>query len=101
MLDDLISRLEAATSGSAALDREICELLTSDTTQWREYTRSLDAAMSLLPEGWSLYSLGQCSGWWEAELGDAATDPPRWAEATAKTGPIALCIACLKARACL
>lgn len=74
---DLISRLESATEGSADLDEEICRLVQhmrsgrwkavhdydygfalEDTvdggyTSVPAYTTSVDAALSLVPEGWN------------------------------------------------
>ncbi|HLZ67683.1 MAG TPA: hypothetical protein VKQ29_15745 [Aliidongia sp.] len=59
--------IEASHTGSAALDATIAEVLDLDPAP---YTRSLDAAMRLVPEGWSIAHLsqrtdgrGRISGW--------------------------------------
>lgn len=67
------------------------------------YTTSLDAALSLVPEGWmlkDLCELNRLSGvQWFAELhrrGEEYTNNDK--DAFALNGPLALCIAALKAR---
>jgi len=63
MSDDIIAALEAAEAGSRELDAEIWRFV--DPKEYeakigfvcsREYTTSIDAALSLVPEGWA-YSL--------------------------------------------
>ena len=127
----LIERLEAATEGSRELDAEIWETLggkieiryaskgpeghveqkrwiDKDGTWWQtslgtqtHFSTSLDAALTLAPEGWI----------WEVSNGYAAIAPVGWAdhhgevandvggsEANGNTAALALCIAALKAR---
>lgn len=67
------------------------------------YTASIDAAMTLVPEGWSI-GLGDLRGYdpivWRAHLRDHNDPDPmkrKWFEGHAPTAAIALCIAALKA----
>lgn len=120
---DLIARLEAATGPSLALDIEICRAFLPDTMfgskveSWfndvtvfgcntadgyrhldclraRAYTTSLDAALSLVPEGW------------EGNVGvnrPIANIYPKnlvthGHGVIAHTSPLALCIAALRAK---
>ena len=57
-MDKLIRDLEAATEGSRELDKEIADLtIGPDRIAYGEdarYTRSLDAARTLVREGWRL-----------------------------------------------
>ena len=120
-MTDLIARLEAATEGSLELDAEIWMTLYPN---WRNfprtedggwitdmgksaraygYTTSLDAAMTLVPEG-AFVELHispkgtSCDA--EVSLNDGkfliADDTVK--TSTAATAPLALCIAALKAR---
>lgn len=51
-LNELASMVEAATGFDPGLDRRIAEAVFGDSPVIaREYTRSLDAAMTLVPEG--------------------------------------------------
>jgi hypothetical protein len=51
--DELISALESATEGSRELDDQINEALGNDyETHCPRYTTSIDAALTLVPEGW-------------------------------------------------
>ena len=57
--DTIIAKLEAATEGSETLDVAICRAIggyTEDTPLWHvlDYTRSLDTAVTLVPDGMSL-----------------------------------------------
>jgi hypothetical protein len=51
-----LALIEASPAGSATLDAAIAEVLDLDQAP---YTRSLDAAMRLVPEGWSIAQLSQ------------------------------------------
>lgn len=68
----------------------------ADTVGIPRYTTSLDAAMTLVPEGWWFLDLTQDDGGWQAGVikpgYETGTDGPM------ATGPIALCIAALKAK---
>ncbi len=104
IIDDLIARLEAASEGSEELNDAIdFELFGSDEA--RPYTTSLDAALTLVPEGWWLRSIEGCpqQNEWDAML-DQKTIP--WGKAIgcanenvgSPTPALAVCIAALKAR---
>jgi hypothetical protein len=135
-LAELIQVLEAAKKGSTGLDRLICETMSTVALDRRDdcfwafdhvgagsevmeldapstvhpYSTSIDAALELVPEGWS----------WHVRVlyrGDPATPPmiravvfhnatgmilsSEYCEAEAETAPIGLCIAALRARASL
>lgn len=127
-MQDLITRLEAATEGSRELDAEIAVRIKYPTyrypdpvsncapSSWVEawdrltgwsvgdplprYTRSIDAAMTLVPEGWRVHRMQESDdGRWSAfvvrkhGLGGISGD--EWAEWP--TPAIALTIAALKA----
>lgn len=115
---DLIARLEQATGPDPALDLAIAIAVwgrpgvlvarqdqetgvVSEHTHWR-YTCSVDAALSLVPEG---------RGWLIARGALTETEPPYAAqvlhfrdptlvfgEGEAVSAPLALCIASIKAR---
>jgi hypothetical protein len=98
----LISTLEVAKEGSEYLDYAIQRqfaLMKPVPT----YTRSVDAAMMLIPEGWSIHRLCQrhdCKGnftGWVAELyraADAVIEFP--ANSLGTTAPLALCLAAMR-----
>lgn len=118
-MDDLIKKLESAECGSRELDRQITETAFDDEVcdgpadnpvcrhkddvVWYNvphYTTSLDAALTLVPEGMMIADFSQApidrAGPWRCGIYDdegivAAT-------AGRATGPLALCIAALKAR---
>jgi hypothetical protein len=131
-LAELIQVLEAAKKGSTGLDRLICETVSMVTADRRDdcfwafdhaasgsdvleldapsqvhpYTTSIDAALELVPEGWSWNLRVLCRS-------DRATPPmiravvfnnavgmvlsSEYCEAEAETPPIGLCIAALRA----
>lgn len=118
---DLIAKLEAATEGSRELDAEIGALedplgrrphpaaapgwlVGGDTDSPIEalaYTKSLDAARTLVPEGWKIWDVRQCDDSWWVHLEHC--HPSAHAEGFApikepRGFPLALCIAALKAR---
>ena len=113
-MDKLIAELEQATEGSRKLDKSIYVVLGLPITnkdhltpQMIEihletvaphYSRSLDAALTLVPEGW---------GWDVMHDSIAAVRPPDsegddelavWGLAPHGTPALALCIASLRAR---
>lgn len=106
-LSDLIARLEAAKEGSRELDVAIIragygipivqdswsdqDLLAGDIVPM--YTRSLDAALTLVPDGWQC-DVRICDGACRATVGGTK----KFGEARAPTAALALCIAALKAR---
>jgi len=114
----LIAKLEEATEGHEDFDIVIGDLLdpiaaaNGDTRPIIPYTRSLDAAVTLVPEGWWLKidiarnrgsRRAQChckleqDSWTQDR--DLADDEPFEIEVINRpTGPLAVCIAALKAR---
>ena len=110
-LNELVTRLEKAQEGDRKLDRDIFLLVTPD---WLErgielcdatiphYTTSIDAALTLVPEGWgwhvSKFPLPRAE---LAEPIETKFGPGigiRQQVFTAKTPALALVIACLRAR---
>lgn len=109
-LSDLIAKLEAATEGSRFLDVDIAEIdmpwtkdrPPSDRLRLAPaYTTSIDAALTLVPEGF----------YWSASHGKVRPDEPLGAaqlryqdtlsvraEAEAATAPLAICLVALMAR---
>lgn len=118
--EQLIAALERAEGPSRELDADIAWALGHDVTKhttladyahafpgtpedaeyWHPlpaYTSSLDAALTVVPEGWD-WCIACISGKWVAQVGEADTF---MAEGAASNGSaaIALCIAALKAKA--
>lgn len=121
-MNDLIERIETASGPDRALDHEIYEYLGSpvvrmvsatthgtDLVNWAPfYTASVDAALTLVPEGRGRDSGGTL---WNVEAWDGPGVHARHVEATAwvcgaprvhaATPALALCAAALKSRAYL
>lgn len=125
-LSDLIARLEKATGPDDALDFEIamaCNIdirrccgqgrpvssdgitITGeeccDDPSWvpDQYTASLDAAMTLVPEGWNRRASETDKHWWWAELREGyETSYNRVEIGQSPSLPVSICIAALKAR---
>lgn len=122
-MKDLIERLEKATGPSRELDGALFEIATGkspyfNTVPYRAggapqrkmmsvpaYTESIDAALTLVPEGWTVANIGQndSKGWW-AELRRGFQTSYDRVELSniglRELGPaIALCSAALRARA--
>ena len=104
-LAKLLSLLQGAREGSEYLDYAVQRVLFRMTKPVPLYTRSLDAAFALMPEGWTLHRLGQLSncrggtGGWIAEIyrpTDAVIPFP--CEGTAQSAALALCIAAVRTR---
>ncbi len=127
-MSDLIERLEQASEGSRELDSEIRKHLVADELMkgregaevraemghWDEgyddtnipdYTTSIDAALTLWPDGYT-YTLGAPD--WSGMGEDNLPTAPAWANcfkghngdwhlASAATPALALCVAALKA----
>jgi hypothetical protein len=95
-LAELIARLEAAAEGSRELDAAIAVAVfgggSHDPGTAPHFTTSLDAALTLVPEGrgWLMRSVGGRGFAAISNAGEASQ---------AKTPALALCIAALKARA--
>lgn len=130
---DVLRKLENAMDGSLELDTLVCAAVfgISDTsakkylraitmpfmgfekppefdTTWRAYTRSVDAALTLVPEGWIVSDLRQWSlagGWyWSAALielmrpGSVDVGQPGDSPRIMPPSPaLAICIAALRA----
>lgn len=116
--DELIAALEAATGPSRELDAHIhaARFPELQSPPWvnrggvwvdtssedpnmafpAQYTSSIDAAMSLVPDGWD-WCVACISGNWDAQVGEADTFMAEGAGSKASAA-IALCIAALKAR---
>lgn len=106
-LSDLIERLEKAEGPSEELDAEIRFFVLSYKNDFRHlaYTASLDAALTLAPEGW------RCThAYWATDKSDPGAtfnltlpqsltgQPSCYATGSHKHSAIALDIAALKAR---
>ena len=102
----LLALLGAAKDGSDYLDHAVARELGLRARPVQPVTRSLDAALQLLPTGWIVHKLGQvgdCRGGtrgWVAEI-CCARDcvipfPP---DRIAHTAPLALCMSVLRSRA--
>jgi len=103
-LAKLVATLQSAKEGSEYLDYAIQRLFGAEKPV-PLYTRSIDAALTLLPEGWTIHRLGQltdCRGGFGGWLGEIyrASDAmiPYAATAPAASAPLALCIAALRLR---
>jgi hypothetical protein len=93
---DLIAQLKAASEGSQGLNIEISLLVLpqrSSELALRDYTRSLDAALTLVPEGRAWVVRDLKPGCYAAIF----TGQDRGV-AKAATVPLALCIAALRVR---
>jgi hypothetical protein len=100
----LVSTLQGAKEGSEYLDYAIQRIF-GTAKPVPLYSRSLDAAMKLMPEGWSIHRLSQlsnCQGGFRGWIGEIyrARDAmiPYPATAPAATAALALCIAALRVR---
>ena len=121
-----IERLEAATEGSRELDAEIAVQIwpalagfqpdsergpghwitpQDGPTYAEDYTTSIDAALTLVPEGWYLTCLAEvgCGHFydWAATICDhleGRVEDGDWRSAPGQTPALALCIATVKAR---
>lgn len=101
-MTDLIERLEKATGPDREIDHDIRKTVegwheNTRLTQVPLYTTSIDAALTLVPEGvhWQLRT-SEVPGWFTSCWGDFGVT---WAQYSAASPAIALCIAALKARA--
>jgi hypothetical protein len=103
-LAKLIAMLHGAKEGSEYLDYAIQRLFTT-AKPVPLYTRSLDAALKLLPLGWSIHRLSQitdCQGGFGGWIGEVyrASDAmiPYPSTAPVASAPLALCVAALRVR---
>ena len=103
-LAKLVTMLQSAKEGSEYLDYAI-QRLYGTAKPVPLYTRSLDAALKLMPEGWTIHRLGQitdCQGGFGGWIGEIyrARDAmiPYPSSSPAASAPLALCIAALRVR---
>ena len=104
-LAKLATVLQGAKEGSEYLDYAIQRVLFGMAKPVPEYTRSLDAAVQLVPQGWSIHRLSHlsdCRGGFAGWVGDIyrAGDAmiPFPSVGTAATAPLALCNAVIRVR---
>ena len=118
-LSDLIARLEKATGPDLELDEQIQAAISGATLEkqadgrnayhrdgfWISigkvlpYTSSIDAAMTLVPEGWNRRASETDKHWWWAELREGyETSYNRVEIGQSPSLPVSICIAALKAR---
>jgi hypothetical protein len=103
-LAKLVTMLQSAKEGSEYLDYSIQRLF-GTAKPVPLYTRSIDASLKVVPEGWTIHRLSQlsdCRGGFGGWIGEIyrATDAmiPFPSSAPAATAPLALCIAGLRVR---
>lgn len=107
-MKDLIERLAKATGPDRELDAAIayrCTKAASAVMGFPSYTSSIDAALTLVPEGWH-WEVSDSPKEFPARAGVSPVAPvDEWVcsdtggqDASAATPAIALCIAALKAR---
>jgi hypothetical protein len=99
----LFARLEASTEGSRELDQEIAGAIGARNKKHPlgllvalHYTTSVDAALTLWPEGY--IELRRYSDGWYAKASGHSKEIDRVGNGTQKPAALALCIAALKAR---
>jgi hypothetical protein len=101
-LSELIARLEKASGPDMRLDAVIESHVGFRPFGTPQYTASIDAALTLVPDTWAIHEMGELSrlptgaGWYVTAMkrdgfGEVHAAHPNFA--------IALCIAALKARA--
>lgn len=109
MLADLIVRLEKAEGPDRDLDIDIAKACLPEHHSGRwgrintpEFTRSIDAALTLVPEGWAVNNMFQRQDdRWRCALYKKSGGAPKDSHVTAEWTPtpaIALCIPALKAQ---
>lgn len=65
-IEELIAKLAAASDGSAELDDDVARYFAHNHYEWwrdragrADFTRSIDAALTLVPGGWTVARIGQ------------------------------------------
>src|SRR5579872_2857009 len=101
-LAKLVAMLQSAKEGSEYLDYAVQRLF-GTAKPVPLYSRSLDAALTLLPPGWTIHRLSQltnCQGGFGGWIGEIyrANDAmiPYPSSAPAATAPLAICVAALR-----
>lgn len=98
-MDALIERLEVASEGSATLDKDIHFALGGRSSELRSnYTRSIDVALTLVPEGCAWTLLGGKRVAVTAVIWKGGEFGLERVVGKSETVALALCIAALKAR---
>lgn len=96
----LIARLEAATGPSFTLEQEIFRAVNPNATKLsvpNNYTSSIDAALTLVPEGWLWRIMPSDFNGWLAEVWTDDTLDGEFG-ARAPTPALAIVIAALRAK---
>src|SRR5579864_6906157 len=103
-LAKLVTTVQSAKEGSEYLDYAIQRLF-GTMKPVPLYSRSLDAALKLVPEGWTIHRLGQltnCQGGFGGWIGEIyrASDAmiPYPSSAPAASAALAICIAAMRVR---
>ena len=103
-LAKLVTMLQSAKEGSEYLDYAIQRLF-GTAKPVPLYTRSIDAALKLLPEGWTIHRLSQISdcrggfGGWIGEIYRASDAMiPHPSTTPAASAALALCVAAMRVR---
>lgn len=101
----LIERLEKAEAGTFALDREIAEAVGWQGMEKGRrlpcYTTSIDAALTLVPEGWTSWEVGSRAGKTRFRAEVSRLPENHIEDAVighARAPALALCIAALRAK---
>lgn len=103
-LAKLVTMLQSAKEGSEYLDYAIQRIF-GTAKPVPQYTRSIDAALKLLPEGWTIHRLSQlsdCRGGFGGWIGEIyrGTDAmiPFPSSAPSASAALALCVAAMRVR---
>jgi hypothetical protein len=109
-MDELIAKLEGAVGGTTRLDYDIYRVVTPEAAGWLDdyppgalprYTTSLDAALSLVPDGWG-YTLSLTARGNHPLVKLYRSHPVNAMQIVeGRTMPVTLCIAAMKARAAI
>ena len=103
-MKEIIEALEAAVGPDRSIDGMIAHAVNlhmpDDPEGWPlRYTESIDAAMTLVPEGWNRRASETDKHWWWAELREGyETSYNRVEIGQSPSLPVSICIAALKAR---
>lgn len=118
-MNDLIERIEAASGPDRELDAEIAREIgripphagyaAMDDVAWDRglgysvpaYTTSIDAALTLVPEGWTIFHFGGPFNDSPSHATVAGGQPIAFCEGDGATPALAICAAALKSRAYL